>query len=145
MRIVLDTNVALSGLLWRGTPWRLIGAIRHQSGHRLFSSAALRAELADVLVRPFASRRLAMIGRSTEAVLADYGGFVEMVAPVAVPAVVAADPDDDHVIAAAVAAEADLIVSGDSHLLGLGHHGGMRIVTPAEALAMMDGVSRSDA
>ncbi|PPQ39515.1 putative toxin-antitoxin system toxin component, PIN family [Rhodopila globiformis] len=63
-----------------------------------------------------------------------------MVAPIAVPAVVAADPDDDHVIAAAVAAEADLIVTGDSDLLVLGHHGDIRIVTPAEAIARI-GVS----
>jgi predicted nucleic acid-binding protein len=44
------------------------------------------------------------------------------------------DADDDHVIAAAVAAQADLIVSGDrKHLLPLGTHAGIRIVAAAEA------------
>ncbi|PPQ39514.1 hypothetical protein CCS01_01060 [Rhodopila globiformis] len=62
MRIVLDTNVALSALLWRGTPYRLIETIRRQTGHRLFSSAALLAELADGLTRPVASKRLAAFG-----------------------------------------------------------------------------------
>ncbi len=54
--------------------------------------------------------------------------------PLAVPPVIAADPEDDHVIAAAVTAEADLIVSGDRHLLTLGAHQGIGIVAPAEAL-----------
>jgi len=57
-----------------------------------------------------------------------------MAAPVSVPRVVANDPDDDHVLACALAAQADLIVSGDRHLLGLGgNYQGIAIVTPAQA------------
>jgi predicted nucleic acid-binding protein len=41
MRIVLDTNVAMSALLWRGTPYRLIDAIRQRSNTQLYSSATL--------------------------------------------------------------------------------------------------------
>lgn len=41
MRIVLDTNVALSALLWRGTPYRLLEAIRQRGDVQLISSAAL--------------------------------------------------------------------------------------------------------
>jgi predicted nucleic acid-binding protein len=44
------------------------------------------------------------------------------------------DADDDHVIAAAVAARAALIVSGDRHLLSLGSHQGIAIVTASQAL-----------
>ena len=51
------------------------------------------------------------------------------------PRVVAGDADDDQVIAAAVAARADLIVSGDrKHLLPLGSHQGIDIVDAAEAV-----------
>jgi predicted nucleic acid-binding protein len=59
------------------------------------------------------------------------------VTPLEVPPVIAADPDDDHVIAAAVAAEADLVISGDRHLLTLGTHQSIRIVTPVEALGLI--------
>jgi predicted nucleic acid-binding protein len=64
--------------------------------------------------------------------------LVKLVAPVEVPRVIADDPDDDHVLACAIAARAELIVSGDRHLLGLGgSHRGIRIVSPAEAANLL--------
>ncbi len=48
------------------------------------------------------------------------------------------DVDDDAVLACALAANADLIVSGDAHLLNLKRHLCMRIVTAAEALAIVE-------
>ena len=131
MRIVLDTNVALSALLWRGKPYQLLEAIRQRSDIRLFSSPTLLAELADVLSRPSPTKQLAVIGRSARAVLADYIAVVEIVEPLNVPRVVPTDADDDHVIAAAVTANATLIVSGDSDLLRLGSHQGIDILSAA--------------
>lgn len=139
MRIVLDTNVVLSALLWRGTPYHLLDAIRRDSEARLFSSAVLLDELADVLTRPSASRRLAIIGRSAHEVLADYIEAVEVVEPERVPRVVPNDADDDHVIAAAIAAGADWIVSGDADLLSIGSHNGIPVLTAAQALQHFGG------
>ena len=60
---------------------------------------------------------------------------VWLVAPVSVPRIVANDADDDHVIAAAVAARAELIVTGDrKHLLPIGTHQGIAIVTAREVV-----------
>ncbi len=41
MRIVLDTNVVMSALLWRGNPYQLLQAIRQRSNLQMYSSAAL--------------------------------------------------------------------------------------------------------
>ena len=138
MRIVLDTNVVLSALLWRGTPFRLLDAIQQRSSTQLYSSTALLEELTDVLTRPSATKRLALIDKTAATVLADYVEVIELVAPMTVPRVVPGDIDDDQVIAAAVAAQADLIVSGDrKHLLPLGSHAGIAIVEVAEALRLI--------
>ena len=137
MRIVLDTNVALSALLWRGTPYSLLRAARQQAHVQLFSSEALLSELIEVLVRPFPAKRLALIGLSSHEVLADYIDTIELVVPSSVPRVVMTDPDDDEVVAAAIAADADLIVSGDGDLLSLESYGRIRILRPIEAIQQL--------
>lgn len=135
VRIVLDTNVVLSALLWRGAPHHLLAAIGRQQRIQIYSSTALLEELADVPTRPSASKRLVLIGKTASEVLSDYVDIIELVEPTSVPLVAAADIDDDQVIAAAVMARADPIASGDrKHLLPLGSHQGIPIVDPAEAL-----------
>lgn len=134
MRIVLDTNVVLSALLWRGTPFQLLTAIRQQPGVQLNSSTALLDELADALTRPSATKRLAAIGKTARDVLSDYVEAVELVEPTTFPRLVPADPDDDQAIAAALTAHADPIVSGDSDLLGIASFESIAIVTAVQAV-----------
>jgi uncharacterized protein len=63
-----------------------------------------------------------------------------MATPNDVPRIVADDADDDHVLACALTAQADLIVSGDKHLLKLGgQYQGIAIVTPAQAVQLVGG------
>jgi predicted nucleic acid-binding protein len=72
---------------------------------------------------------------SAASTVEDLRKMVLALTPQAVPQVVASDPDDDHVLAAAVAAGADLIASGDRRdLLPLGSYQGIPIVTVREAL-----------
>ena len=135
MRAVLDTNVLLSGLLWRGTPHTLIeqfttwGALL-----TLVSSPALLAELDEVIRRPKFQAALARSNTDPEQVLSKVWQLAEVIDPPPLPAPVSHDPDDDAVLALAVAAQADLIVSGDRDLLALGRYQGVSIVDPAAAL-----------
>ena len=134
MRLVLDTNIVLSALLWRGTPYRLLEAIRSQHPSlQLYSSPVLLEELTEVIARPAFSRQLSAIGKTVRQVLADYIEIVDLVEPIEIPQIVR-DPDDDHVIACALAAKADLIVSGDKDLLDLNAFQNIPILAPAEAL-----------
>jgi putative PIN family toxin of toxin-antitoxin system len=137
VRIVLDTNVVMSALLWQGPPYRLLQTIRERSHLQLYSSAILLEELSDVLTRPAANKRLALIGKTHREVLSSYLEVIELAEPTELPRVVR-DPDDDHVIATALAARATLIVSGDLDLLVLGSFRDIRILKAAEALRTLD-------
>lgn len=65
MRLVLDTNTVLSALLWRGTPRRLLEAMRKQYPIlQLYSSPVLLEELTDVIGRPAFSQRLISTGKT---------------------------------------------------------------------------------
>jgi putative PIN family toxin of toxin-antitoxin system len=124
-------------LPWRGTPYQLFQHIGQDESLLLFTSSVLLEELAEVLARPLAAKRLALIERTARDLVDDYIEAVEMVTPNFTPAAITADPDDDHVIAAAVAAHAELIVSGDRHLLDLGRYDRIRIVKPADAVGLL--------
>jgi uncharacterized protein len=58
MRVVIDTNVAVSALLWRGPPRQLLDQIIEEPKIELYSSSALLRELSDVLNRPNFAQRL---------------------------------------------------------------------------------------
>lgn len=132
MRLVLDTNTALSGLLWGGTPGRLIDAAQADR-IALASSVPLLAELHGVLSREKFAGRLARRGLTVDVVFAGYAALVTVVTPAAIMPTVTRDPADDAVLGAALAARADLIVSGDAHLLDLKSFQGIEIVTAASA------------
>ena len=94
----------------------------------------LLEELADVLTRPSATKRLALIDKQAREVLLDYIAAVQVIDAAPLPQPVCRDPDDDVVLALALAASADLIVSGDNDLLVLDQFEGVPIVNAAQAL-----------
>lgn len=133
MRAVIDTNVLIAGLLWRGAPYALLAQVR-RSALYLVSSPALLAELAEVLDRPKFQSILSRARTTSAQLLAELRQLVEAVEPVPLDQPVCRDPDDDEVLAVAVTARVELIVSGDQDLLVLGQFRQIPIVNPAEAL-----------
>lgn len=133
MPIVLDTNVWVSGVLWRGTPWRIVQLIEDRRVPACVSFALL-TELRHVLdydrLQP---RQHAMQQTATDLVMAVMRMTTIVDAPDIEPVIIA-DPKDDMVLACALAAAAQYIVSGDHHLLDLGQWRGMQIVTANEFL-----------
>lgn len=138
MRVVLDTNTLVSGVISPGgPPRRLLDGARTQA-FELCSSATLLAELLDVLSREKFAARLAQAGLTPQGIVGELRRMATMATPQAVPRVIEQDADDDHVLACALAGQADLIVSGDKHLLGLGgQYEGIRIVAPAVAVELI--------
>lgn len=98
------------------------------------------AELLDVVSREKFARHLSAAGLTPLGIVGEIRRLATMAAPISVPRVVANDPDDDHVLACALAVQADLIVTGDKHLLALGeNYQGIPIVTPAQAMQRIAG------
>jgi putative PIN family toxin of toxin-antitoxin system len=133
VRVVADTNTIVSALLWEGSPYRLIAAFDEYE-ITFYTSRALLDELANVLPRRKLAKAVHATGKTPAQLIAEYEAFVNLVIPGSIRRTVPNDPDDDRVLACALAAHADIIVSGDHDLLDLKHYHGMRIITAAEAL-----------
>jgi len=136
VRLVLDTNTVVFGLIWGGVPGQLIDAAAAGTV-QIISSVPLLGELHDVLFRKKFTVKLAEQGVDAADLFEGYAALVELVDPADIGPVILADPDDDIVLATAVAGNAAAIVSGDAHLLGIGEFRGMPIVTPAAAVSRL--------
>jgi len=136
LRLVADTNTVVSALLWHGAPHRLFEAIETEE-LSFYASRALVDELVDVLARRKLARAVKASGKSATALVAEYQALVQLVQPRALHRPVGRDPDDEAVIACALAAHADLIVSGDQDLLVLKTYRRIRIVSAADALRVV--------
>ena len=133
MRAVIDTNVLLSALLWGGTPHALMEHVRN-GAVTLISSPALLAELARVIDRPKFDVILLRTNTSRAQTLAEVRLLAEVIDPPPLVQPVCRDKDDDAVLALAIAAQADIVISGDDDLLCLTPFKGIPILTPAQAL-----------
>ena len=127
MRIVLDTNVFISGIFFTGPPYQILKAWRDGRVKLLVSPSILDeyqrigAELAlqfrDVDLKPF----LDLLTVQAEIVLAH-----------TLPPVIHDDPSDDKFLEVAVAGKASYIISGDKHLLTLSEFQGIKILKPKD-------------
>lgn len=133
-RVVCDTNVLISGLLWKGAPRHVLSKV--ENGRiALFTSRDLLDEMERVLSYPRIARILENLGMEKRDILGWVVEYSAIMLPRPLPArIVVADPIDDNVLACAVAAGADVIVSGDKHLLALVEFDGIPIVKPARFL-----------
>jgi putative PIN family toxin of toxin-antitoxin system len=137
LRVVADTNVIVSAVLWGGIPGKLIAAALEKE-IELYASQALLDELADVIARKKLAKAVTRTGQTAEQILHDYRRLAHRVSSRALTAQVARDADDDQVLACALAARADLIISGDRDLSDLKEFKGMPIVRPAEAVRRIE-------
>jgi uncharacterized protein len=131
---VIDHNLFVSGLLWGDKPGRVLAAVA--DGHiQLFLSEELLTELRDVLRRRKFAARLALKQLTPAAALAKVQAAARVVppAPISAPASLR-DPEDLAVLACAVSAAVDVIITGDKDLLTLKSFEGIPIIDAVEAL-----------
>jgi len=129
LRVVLDTNVLISGIFFSGPPARILQAWREARFELLLSRPILEEyqRVTDVLNRKFPSVDASKIIR----LIAIHSRMIDTEG---VSIVVSQDPDDDKFIECAIAGQADVIVSGDKHLLEIEEFEDIQILAPREFL-----------
>lgn len=134
MILVIDANVIVSALIFGGKPDKLI-VEAYEKGDVLATCAEILAEVGDVLQRKHIINVAAKAGLSPPLIL-PYVKMASIYSAVPIPPTVR-DPDDDVILGCAVAAKADMIVTGDKDLLDLEAYESIPILTVAEALRRM--------
>ncbi|HEY6871180.1 MAG TPA: putative toxin-antitoxin system toxin component, PIN family [Geobacteraceae bacterium] len=127
MRIILDTNVFVSGIFFTGPPHQILEAWRDGKLKLAISPEILEEyqRVGAALAEQFPTVSLKRI---VELVMI----HAEMVAAPPLSEPVCADPDDDKFFACAVASKTHSIVSGDKHLLQVSGYQGVRVLKPRE-------------
>lgn len=137
VKLVVDTNTLVSGTLWSGPPARLLNAILSVPGTLCLSTDTVM-ELGNVLVRPKFAGRLTALGITVSEIMLRFQRLSRRVlaAEIALPPDLR-DPKDLKILAAAVGAKADAIVTGDGDLLVLKNFEGIPIIKVRAMLEMM--------
>jgi putative PIN family toxin of toxin-antitoxin system len=132
VKVVCDTNVLIAGLVADGLCRDIVK--RRLPAQELFVSKILLAELEDKLRKKFD------VEPNDVPFLKAYRERANLVKPAALPNAACRDSDDDAVLAVAVAAKADLIVTGDKDLLVLKAYEGVRILSPRQFVELLDSI-----
>ncbi len=127
MKVVLDTNVFVSGVFFAGVPGQVLEAW-HDGKVMLVLSAEIVEEYIEVLHR--LEKRYSPIEK--EPILELLLAGAEFVTVPLSDKQISADPDDDKFIACALASKAKVLISGDKHLLAMDGFQGLNIATPSD-------------
>jgi putative PIN family toxin of toxin-antitoxin system len=131
--VVIDTNVLISAALLADSTPATVTRLVLQRGRIVFSVATF-AELETRLWRPKFDRYLTLEMRKL--LLHDLGSVADWVKPTCTSRH-SRDPEDDMFVHAAIAGEAEMLISGDRDLLDLGRVEGIAVLSPAQALEVL--------
>lgn len=121
----------------QGPPGHVLGLLLRHHAFELVMSPAILEEVGRVLHYPKVRKRIAATDEELDLWLASLDLIAVPVEGNLEVQAVAADPEDDKYVAAAVEGLAEVVVSGDDHLLALGTHEGIRILTARAFLELL--------
>jgi len=129
-RVVIDTNVLISGIIQQsGFPFKVV-KLWEDEVIVLITSVATIEEAERVLNYPKIRKRYALTSDDIQRTVANLLKYSVLIQDPTIPNVIEQDPDDNKILATAIAGKADYIISGDMHLLTLKNYRGIEIVTP---------------
>ena len=133
VKAVLDSNVWLSGIFWRGNPYKII-KLAETKKVKFFITSDILDEILDVLSRDKFSRLIENLGLKTEELIRTILGISTLAEAKIRLKVIKEDPADNKILECAVSANVNYIVSGDRHLLELKDFKGIKIVNAKKFL-----------
>ncbi|MRW86334.1 putative toxin-antitoxin system toxin component, PIN family [Pseudoduganella sp. FT26W] len=138
MRLVLDTNIVISGLLWHGAPRKLLDLVRLQKAE-IFTCEELLAELGRVCGYAKFYKKISAAGINIDMLQQNYSSFTKKIIVSKPVPQLCRDINDDIVLACAAKASADLIVTGDVDLLVMKQYQNIPIIQVTEAVRRIQG------
>ncbi len=131
-KVLIDTNVFISAIAFGGTPRQVINAVITGKAVNYISNEILD-ELTEVLGRPkfaYGKSVIRSIISEIEQISILFNGYTEI-------DLVKQDCKDNHVLACAIEAKVDYLVTGDQDLLILNPHGNLRILSPSDLMVLL--------
>lgn len=132
MKVVLDTNVLISAIVFGGNPRKILEAILNGEP-KLFFSENILDELKGVLQRP----KFGFQAEVIQAILSELNAIGHLIKPLSHVREIQEDADDNRILECAIEVSANYIISGDTHLLSLKKYRNIRVVSPAEYLKII--------
>jgi putative PIN family toxin of toxin-antitoxin system len=125
MRVILDTNVFISGIFFSGPPSQILKAWANQSLQIILSQQILDEyqRVSEELSSQFQEIDILPIIE----LVTIHGQFIDTQG---LDISVCEDPDDDKFLECAVAGKCKIIISGDKHLLKLSGYEGISVMSP---------------
>lgn len=138
LRITADSNIFVSGLNFGGIPRQILNLA--ESGAIYL---AVSDDILDEVARVLRREKFGWPEVEIERALTQISRFAERVELKQRIDAVTEDPADDRILECAVASRSEFLVTGDNHLLKLGHFAGTKIVKPAEFLEIQTQAERA--
>jgi len=133
MRVVLDTNVFISAIFWRGSPHDIL-KFAEEDKITLVSSREILEELFGVLQRDKFQPYLQQTQTNLPELIEHISSIVEVFSPLKKVSIIEEDPSDNKFLDCALSSGASFIISGDHHLLDLKEFQDILIVAPSQFL-----------
>jgi putative PIN family toxin of toxin-antitoxin system len=135
-KVVVDTNIWVSALIKPyGVYAKMLEMITQTC--TLLTAEDILAEAREVVLRPRIAAKYHLTEEAVDNALTAARTVAAIVTDLPTISVIEDDPDDNIVLACAIKAQADYVLSYDPHLTVLGEHQGITILTPKEFLPIL--------
>lgn len=136
MRVVLDTNIIISAFLWGGKTSKILDLVEDKR-ITVYTCLEQISELEGVLERTKFTEIFRRTGLRPELIVAGFLNCSLFIEPIKLPDIIKNDPADNVILACAITANVEYLVTGDKHLLTLREFQGIKILKPDEFLKIV--------